>query len=248
MDKEKILNSIFYPRKYSKKDKQDILIDIDKDKIAIRLFLKKRSYPTILFFHGNAEICQDYDDIAMMYNNSNINLIVSDYRGYGLSTGAPSKQNLHSDSIAVFDYVLKYLSKNSYSTDLFVMGRSLGSASASHLMFHRQEHFKGAIIESGFATEFPLLHLMNIDPESISYKLSDGFNNLSKIQNYKKPILVIHSDLDDIIPFSQAELILIECKSKNKNLFKIEGANHNNIIMISRNEYFTKIKSFIESV
>ena len=247
MLKEQFINSIFYPRKHHKNDEKDILIDAENDKIAIRLFLKDSSCPTILFFHGNAEICQDYDEIGSIYNNFNINLIVSDYRGYGLSTGTPNKQNLHSDSLTVLDYVCGYLSANKYNSDLFVMGRSLGSASASHLMLNRSKYFKGVIIESGFATEYPLLDLVNITPESISFKLSDGFENLVKIQKYIKPLLIIHADLDDIVPFSQAELMLSESKSENKELFEIKGANHNNIIMISRNEYFNKIKSFIDS-
>ena len=156
MLKEQFINSIFYPRKHHKNDEKDILIDAENDKIAIRLFLKDSSCPTILFFHGNAEICQDYDEIGSIYNNFNINLIVSDDRGYGLSTGTPNKQNLHSDSLTVLDYVCGYLSANKYNSDLFVMGRSLGSASASHLMLNRSKYFKGVIIESGFATEYPL--------------------------------------------------------------------------------------------
>ena len=41
--------------------------------------------------------------------------------------------------------------------------------------------------------------------------------------------------------------VTIESDSKIKELFKIQGANHNNIIMISRQEYFKKIQSFIEN-
>ena len=247
MYKEQIINSIFYPRKYHESDSKDIKILTGKDQIAIRLFLKDKSYPTILFFHGNAEICKDYDDIGEIYNSFNINLIVSDYRGYGLSSGVPNKNNLHDDSLTVFDYTFNYLCKNKYNSNIFIMGRSLGSASAAHLMLHRHEKIKGTIIESGFATEYPLLNLMNINPETISFKLEDGFNNLSKIKQFTKPLLIIHADLDDIVPFSQAELILIESDSKIKELFKIQGANHNNIIMISRQEYFKKIQSFIEN-
>ena len=106
----------------------------------------------------------------------------------------------------------------------------------------------GCIIESGFATEFSFLKLMQIEPTDINFKLGDGFMNLEKLKTYKKPLFIIHADLDDIIPFSQAEMILIESPSKIKNIFKVNGANHNNIIMIAREEYFIKIKSFIDSV
>ena len=51
-------------------------------------------------------------DIAIFFQKFNINLIVSDYRGYGLSGGNPTKQNLHSDSLQILDYVKKYLLQN----------------------------------------------------------------------------------------------------------------------------------------
>ena len=249
MDSNQLINSIFYPRRHNNKDDKDILIKVeDNNSIAIRCFIEDKKYPTIVFFHGNAEICSDYNDIATYYNHYKINIIVSGYRGYGLSSGIPSKDNLHKDSLTVFDFIFDYLKKNNFNLNLIPMGRSLGSASVSHIIKHREKKIKGCIIESGFATEYPLLNLMNINPEDISFTLKDGFENLDKIKHYSKALLVIHADLDDIVPFRQAELIMIECKSNTKELFKVEGANHNNIIMYARDEYFKKIKSFIESL
>ena len=110
MNKNKLIDSIFYPRNSPiAKDENDHIIDMnDGEKIGARFFLKDKSFPTILFFHGNAELAQEYDDIGAYYNNFDLNFIVSDYRGYGLSTGFPNKENLHSDSKRVFQYVKNY--------------------------------------------------------------------------------------------------------------------------------------------
>ena len=70
---------------------------------------------------------------------------------------------------------------------------------------------------------------------------------LDKIRKYNGNLLIIHADLDDIIPFSQAELMLLESPSKNKDIYRVNGANHNNIILIAREDYFKKIKNFISS-
>ena len=111
MNKTSLIRSIFYPRKsFVKQDENDILIPVEKDvDVAIRLYLINENYPTILYFHGNAELAQEYDLIAEFYHKVGINLIVADYRGYGLSTGTPNRDNLHSDSIKIFDYTLVYL-------------------------------------------------------------------------------------------------------------------------------------------
>ena len=35
---------------------------------------------------------------------------------------------------------------------------------------------------------------MNINPDDISFKLSDGFDNLKKFKGYNKQLFVIHAD------------------------------------------------------
>ena len=248
--KEQLIKSIFYPRVSSTpKDEKDVLVQVDSNaQVGIRLFLKDLDAPNIIYFHANAELANEYDSHADMYNYYGINLIVCGYRGYGLSTGNPSKNSLHSDSLIIFDYIKKYLKENKYNGSTIVMGRSLGSAAACNIIDNRIKELSGCILESSFATEAPLLNLMGIDPKTIDYKLEDGFENLKKIKKYTKPLLVIHSDLDEIIPYSQADMIMIECPSSSKKLFKVEGAGHNDIIAISRDHYFSNIRDFIEKI
>ena len=86
---------------------------------------------------------------------------------------------------------------------------------------------------------------MGINSEDINFSLEDGFMNLEKLKNYKGRLFIIHADLDDIIPFSQAELMLLESESSDKEIYRVNGANHNNILMVAREEYFKKIQDFI---
>ena len=74
------------------------------------------------------------------------------------------------------------------------------------------------------------------------------FENLKKFKSYDKPLLLIHADLDDIIPISQAELLLLKSKSTNKDLFVVNGANHNNILLYSHDNYFNRINLIIHNV
>lgn len=250
MDIQNLLNSIFFPRKSEyETDDKDHLVSVDSDvSVGIRFFIKDDSYPTILFFHANAEIAHEYDDIAEMYNQYNINFIVSGYRGYGISNGTPTMQSSLDDSLKIFSYVKEHLEKTNNTNKLILMGRSLGSTSTCHIMSNNEEEFDGAIIDSGFATEYPFLLRFGVDPESIDFKLTDGFNNLEKIKKYKKPFLIIHADMDEIIPFSQADIMFVESGSYNKDLFKVNGAGHNNVISIARDHYFSRIRDFIEAL
>ena len=250
MNKSELINSIFYPRKSNnQKDEKDHLIDIDnKISVGTRFFIHDKKFPTIIYFHANAELVHEYDSIASYFKEFNINVIVCGYRGYGLSNGEPTKDTLLSDSSIIFEYIYNYLIKLNHSGKIIIMGRSLGSAAACEILSKHEKLISGCILESGFATEYPLLNLMNIAPDSIDFTLDDGFMNLSKLKKYKKPLYLIHADLDDIIPLSQAEIIMLESGSTKKDIFKVNGANHNNIIMIAREHYFTNIRSFIDSI
>lgn len=250
MNIPKLLNSIFYPRSSDNQpDEKDHLVKVDNETaVGIRMFISSNEGPTILFFHANAEITDEYDDIGEMYNKYNINFIVSGYRGYGLSNGNPSKNTSLDDSLIIFDYVMNHLKSLKNNNKIVVMGRSLGSTSACHIMANKEESIDGSIIDSGFATEYPFLMRFGLDLDNVNFQLSDGFNNLKKIKSFKKPFLIIHADMDEIIPFSQADIMFAESPSYNKDLFVINGAGHNNVISIARDHFFNRIRDFIESL
>ena len=92
MNKQIINSFLFHPRKtFDTISPKDILIEVQtKVKVGARFHTINTSSPTILFFHGNGEIVTDYDDIAQVYNQKNINFIISDFRGYGFSNGVPN--------------------------------------------------------------------------------------------------------------------------------------------------------------
>ena len=245
-----LLNAIFFPRSsFKDKDKKDHLVEVEKNiNIGVRFFIADNTYPTILFFHGNAELSQEYDDIADVYHNHGCNFIVADYRGYGLSDGSPTKDNLHSDANNIFSYAKKYLDENGLNNKLIVMGRSLGSASSCEILSNHEQDIDGCIIESGFGTEKPLMKILDLMPEDLGYDPTQGFENLIKITSYRKPLLIIHAEMDDIIPINEAKMMFNESKTDKKELWIVPNANHNNILMCAGEEYFKRIKKFIDAI
>ena len=169
--------------------------------------------------------------------------MVIEYRGYGLSSGIPTSKSFHNDSIHTFDSVCIQLNKLSYIGNTIVMGRSLGSVAACFIAAKRSSLIKACIIESGFATEDFFFNLVNIKKSQF-----ETFGNLESIKKYNKPLLVIHSLDDHIVPFNQAELLYDSACSNNKYLYKIENANHNNIIVVEKEKYFNTIKAFYDSI
>jgi len=246
-----ILNSfLFHPRKAPEPiGDKDVLIPVNENsKVGVRFHLVNPKAPNILFFHGNGEIAPEYDDIASIYNQSEINFIIADFRGYGFSSGIPNAENTQSDAHHILDFVLNYLSSKSYKGLLVLKGRSLGSVSVLELSQRYPKDCAGLIIESGFADEEPLFKLIGITAEQTGFSKEDGFLNGEKIKKYTGPILIIHAEQDHIVPFSQGELLYTLCPSENKKLLPIPNANHNNILGVSFQKYFEETTHFIKTI
>ena len=250
MNKKNILNSIFFPRKStSSKGEEGHIVSVEKGVgVGVHFYLKDKFFDNIIFFHGNAELAEEYADIAHIYHAHRINLIVADYRGYGFSGGVPTKDNLLIDASKIFNYINKELKNWNFDAKKIVMGRSLGSASAWEIVSQEPSNVDACIIESGFATEIPLFSLWGLDPTVIGFDLSDGFCSLGKIEKCSTPLFVIHAEKDHIIPISEGRLTYNSALSQNKKILVVESANHNNIIHCIGSKYFEDIRGFIDSL
>lgn len=61
-----------------------------------------------------------------IYNHLHCNILMVEYRGYGLSTGVPSERGLVTDARAAIDYL--HTRHDLDHTQLILFGRSLGGA------------------------------------------------------------------------------------------------------------------------
>ncbi len=254
LDRSEVLLHLFHPRPeqgraIQKTTAQDILIPVEENAvIGARFHMKEKSAQNILFFHGNGEIVADYDDLGDVYNKMGNNFFAVDYRGYGRSTGKPTITNMMRDCHVIFDFTKNWLMENGYSGFFIIMGRSLGSASAIEIAASYEDEIDGLIIESGFAYAGPLLQLLGINLEAIGFKESESFWNLNKIQAFERPTLIIHAELDHIIPFSDGQALYNASQSPDKTMLKIPGANHNNIFQLGFSEYMEAVKNLMNKV
>lgn len=251
-DRPEILSLLFHPRpEFSRKKEtdsiQDFLIPIDDVvMIGIRFHIARESAPNILFFHGNGEIAADYDDMGSIYNEMEINFMVVDYRGYGRSTGSPSVTSMMRDAHTIFQWVLSRLERHGHNGPFFIMGRSLGSASALELAASYSEDIDGLIIESGFSYMAPLLELLGIRLKDAGIKEEEGTRNVDKIRKYDKSTLIIHAEFDHIIPFSEGEELYNSSRAKDKKMIKIPQADHNTIFQYGMSEYLEAVRDFVK--
>lgn len=252
LDHPSILSSLLYPRAAPAgaappASAQDIQIPAADAGVVLgaRLYLvpAPRSAPTLLFFHGNGEIADDYDGIAPLYARRGLNLLVVDYRGYGRSTGRATCSAMMRDCHPVVAHVTSWRAEHDHDGPLVVMGRSLGSASALEVASHYPDSVAGLIIESGFASTLSRLRFRGIDPERLGIEERDGFGNLDKIRRCRQPTLVIHGGRDRIIDCSEGRALHEASPAEQKRLLIIPGADHNDLLFVAMEEYMAAIGS-----
>lgn len=253
LDCPQILSHIFYPQQEQPTPlppgARDLNFEMEKGvHIGCRFYLADQSAPSILYFHGNGETISDHDVIGPQYNEVGINLLVTDFRGYGWSSGQPSVTAMFSDGETLLRETRKWLHENGYTGALFLMGRSLGSACAIDLAAKFSDDIKGLIIESGFADSLPLAQSLGLSLDDFDIAEEECFNNSTKIALVTKPTFILHGARDELIPAVEAEKLQSFCGAKNKEFQVVPGADHNSIIEVAGKLYFRAIKQFIDKI
>ncbi len=253
MDSSEALRFIFAPRRTPRTPAPEGSRNIDFEVepgivLGSRFWIADESAPIILFFHGNGEIVADYDEIGPMYSRRQVNFWVVEFRGYGWSGGRPTVTNMMSDAAFVYHAVRQWCDEQGFSGPLFVMGRSLGSASAIEIAASYNDEIKGLIIESGFAETVPLARTLGFDVDGAGLDEDDGFGNLRKIERVTKPTFILHGQRDELIDLAHARKLHAACGARSKELQIIPGAGHNTMIAVGGMLYFETIGNFVKKV
>jgi len=253
LDNPLINATLFYPRRAESGGNQrpgvaDGVIPVTEDvALGYRLFAADPTLPVVLLFHGNGEIAPDYDDIAPLYHRAGASLLVVDFRGYGWSTGRPSASALLSDVNAVYEALPGLLKKAGLTGALFIMGRSLGSAPAIHLVHEYADRFAGLILESGFAHIVPLMARLGLPTERLA-GLTDPVGNVRKLAEINLPLLVIHGERDTILPVENGQALYDASPASHKRILRVLRAGHNDLLFYAPDEYFEAVGHFIEEI
>lgn len=249
-DNPEIVYRLFFPRREFAGEPNPLnaknhFVKVEVDiAIGCRFYPAQNEAPNILYFHGNGETVPDYDYVAPFYQKRGLNLFVTDYRGYGMSDGNPSSGSMIRDAHPIFRSFVEFLRNMNFTGNLFVMGRSLGSAPAIEVAYHYQQQLKGLIIESGFASGRN--QLMRLGMSHLYGDVQDpiGFGNHLKIKDITIPTLIIHGEEDEIIPVTEGRTLYDLSGSHEKHFLYIPNAGHNDIMALGLEDYMGAIEKF----
>ncbi|MBP1728832.1 MAG: hypothetical protein H6Q56_1205 [Deltaproteobacteria bacterium] len=203
--------------------------------------------PTIIHFHGNGESVVDYlGDFEQRIAGLGANLLLAEYRGYGMSSGEPALA-------AMLDDVALVVTASGVPQERIIFfGRSLGSLYAVHgaALYPGSA---GLIIESGLADPLERI-LVRVEPRQLGASLAElqsavehSLNQRKKIASFRGRVLVMHACNDDLVAASHAER-LHAWASDPKELLIFERGDHNTILPANEEAYFAAVGNFIRRI
>jgi pimeloyl-ACP methyl ester carboxylesterase len=206
-----------------------------------------RGFPaglTVIHFHGNGETVGDYlGDFSGRMNALGVNLLLAEYRGYGMSEGVPTLAAMLEDIPPIV------AASGAASDRLIFFGRSLGSLFAVHAA-SLYPHAAGLVLESAIADPLERI-LARVEPwqleaslEGLRAEVNRVLNQREKLASFCGRTLVMHTRNDDLINVSHAER-LHSWANQPRELVIFDRGNHNNIMEINEESYFAHLEKFI---
>jgi fermentation-respiration switch protein FrsA (DUF1100 family) len=184
---------------------------------------------TLLLSHGNAEDLGSVMTLLPTLRDLGFSVFAYDYRGYGRSEGAPSERHVYVDIDAAYDYLVRQLGVG--PERIIAYGRSLA---AVDLAVHRP--LAGLVLESPFLSAFRVMTRIPLFP-------FDKFSNADKIGRVRSPVLIMHGEADEIVPFWHGRR-LFDMAPDPKMLVAVPGAHHNDFVWVAGPRYGQALRDF----
>lgn len=210
----------------------------------------KKPKALFVFYHGNGENLSSHYLNLLWTLQEGYDFFIFDYRGYGLSQGEPSPKGTVADGEAA----LRLMRARYANTPLIIFGQSLGGAVALRNAIDLRDEIapKAVVIESSFAS-YEEVGRRILGRAILTWPfqwlpwlvLSDRYapdGDIARIAPV--PLLVMHAEKDEIVPYRCGEEIFEQAKAP-KDFLKIPGNGHADAFIRFGNEYQKKLLAWL---
>jgi len=195
-------------------------------------------FKTILFFHGNAGSLENRTYKLNHFKDLKVNFLIIAWRGFSGNKGQPNEIGLYKDA----ESAIKWLKmKGINEKNIILYGESLGTGVAVEIAQNKK--YAGVILESPFTS------MVNMGRKyypffPVRFLLKDKFESYKKINKISVPILIMHGEVDKIVPYAMGKK-MYELANEPKFFYSQEYGDH----MIEYDEkLLLALKKFIQSL
>lgn len=251
-DKDWLLNNSNYTDEYI----------TSSDNLKLHSYEIKNTNPSnkwVITVHGYTSEGLNMSTYAKKYYDIGYNVLIPDLRSHGLSEGDYIGMGWD-DRLDIISWINHILDEDS-DAEIVLHGVSMGAATVS--MTSGEElpsNVKVIIADCGYTSvweefsyqldalfslpEFPIMNVSSLVTQiRAGYSLSEA-SAIEQVKKSKTPILYIHGDNDDFVPYYMMEE-LYNATSSEKEMLTIKAAAHAKASEVDPETYWTTVYNFI---
>jgi fermentation-respiration switch protein FrsA (DUF1100 family) len=189
-----------YSQTATPKDAEIVSLPIERGgAVESWLFLAKpddsgKPAPTVIYFHGNAELIDEQDRIVQGYGKIGVSVFLPEYRGYGRSAGKPSEKDIAADMVSFYDLLIRRPDVD--PSRIMFHGRSVGGGVAADLAMRRTP--QALILESTFTSIARMAQKFGAP----TFLIKHPFRTDRVVAALDVPMLIFHGTRDTVVPVS----------------------------------------------
>lgn len=213
----------------------------------------------VIAVHGYTSEGINMSTYAKHYYDNGYNVLIPNLRAHGLSEGNYIGMGWD-DRLDIISWINSILNENP-NAEIILHGVSMGASTV--LMTSGEEipsNVKAIVADCGYTSvwdefayqlddlfslpEFPILNVSSMVAKiRAGYFLGEA-SSLKQVKNSKTPILYIHGDKDDFVPYYMMEE-LYNATSSEKEMLTIKGAEHAKASEVDPETYWNTVNNFI---
>ncbi|MCG8576885.1 MAG: lysophospholipase [Flavobacteriales bacterium] len=227
---------------------EDVYLEWSKTDTFHGLFYHAEAAETSIYFlHGNAGNLSGWRHLAEILWKDGYNVFIIDYPGFGNSDKTPRHKRVQQSAQKGLDYFIKR--DEVKNTKKILFGMSLGGNLATKIGVENQGVLDAMILEGPFNSHRDV-GLTRV-PKALRPIAYFGVKNKIKgekiIKEWYKPLLVVHSEEDQVCLYRMGKELYENASSIEKELWSIKG-KHLRGFAEYRKEYLKKIRLLSESL
>jgi alpha-beta hydrolase superfamily lysophospholipase len=197
--------------------------------------------PVILIYPGVQETISEWVKAQRFLYDHCVSSVIFNYTGSGDSSRPARFEAVGEDSVAAFEFTAGHFRGKS----VFVMGHSMGNAPMLEAVPHFSSQPAGVVVANAFASlRAAAGRRNNLFYRLLAYTIPDWWDNVEAVREVHVPILVIHSDSDQVNPVEGGKEILAAA-NQPKSMVILHGYRHNDLYQAPTEDWWSAVLGFM---
>ena len=212
----------------------------------------------VITVHGYTSEVINMSSYAKNYYDMGYNVLIPDLRSHGLSEGDYIGMGWD-DRLDIVSWINNILEDNA-DAEIILHGVSMGAATVSMVSGEDlPSNVKAIVADCGYTSvwdefayqlddlfslpQFPILNVSSLVSKVRAGYFLGTASSLKQVEKSKTPILFIHGDKDDFVPYYMMEE-LYNATSSEKEMLTIKDAGHAKSSEVDPETYWTTVYNF----